>query len=54
MKDNVIDFIGILNLLQALCMAQVLSKRNADCLAKELAQCYEVGENLLLLASQFM
>lgn len=54
MKDKVIDFIGILNLLQSLCMAQVLSKRKTACLAKELAECYEVGENLLLLASQFM
>ena len=25
MKDKVIDFIGILNLLQSLCMAQILS-----------------------------
>lgn len=25
MKDNVIDFIGILNFLQSLCMAQIRS-----------------------------
>lgn len=54
MNDKVIDFIGMLNLLRALCMVQILSKRKADCLAKELAERYEVGENLLLLTSQFM
>ena len=54
MNNKVIDFIGMLNLLQALCMAQIITKQKAVGFAKELAQCYEVGENLLLLASQFM
>jgi len=54
MNDKVIDFIGMLNLLHSLCMAQIITKQKAVGLAKELAQCYEVGENLLLLASQYM
>ena len=54
MNDKVIDFIGIVNLLQSLCMAQIITKQKAVGLVKELAQCYEVGDNLLLLASQFM